>query len=417
LPRCLAVTLPSTNTTILFLPFSLWRLLARGAQAISVLGLKLSSDSLMELQALFDSVASRDCPRCPATVSYTEWVKLVTPAVLGCGNEEQTRKDRVMDNRKDLGWAPSSPTDAAARGAARAAISAPKRGADVKVVKVAVNSKDTIETVVRLEAKQAALERMLKKEQGIAAAATTAAAKSAAAAEREATRNQIQDYLSRFDDSAAFDRDVADVEPAARVACKQKGVSMRIAARQAAHSLTSIGEEMRQDEEEDKREEVHATAISEAPGSVQQLISASRKVVQKERAAILKVQATLAAFDPPDCLAPPPPPPPAPPPPAPVQIQWNYKGMQDMISHAVGQVQQAAECAVTPCCQHAHPAYLPVPVTRCSCRCLHVLSPHVPAHEGSAHDQRAQHMRGGHMRPRLHHSLLTLCPQALTHAT
>ena len=134
------------------------------------------------------------------------------------------------------------------------------------------------------EAKQAALERMLKKEQGIAAAATTAAAKSAAAAEREATRNQIQDYLSRFDDSAAFDRDVADVEPAARVACKQKGVSMRIAARQAAHSLTSIGEEMRQDEEEDKREEVHATAISEAPGSVQQLISASRKVVQKERA-------------------------------------------------------------------------------------------------------------------------------------
>ena len=78
-----------------------------------MLGLKLSSDSLMELQALFDSVASRDCPRCPATVSYTEWVKLVTPAVLGCGNEEQTRKDRVMDNRKDLGWAPSSPTDAA----------------------------------------------------------------------------------------------------------------------------------------------------------------------------------------------------------------------------------------------------------------------------------------------------------------
>jgi len=300
-----------------------------------LLGLKDMWDDklMMKLQLVFDTVARPACERCDATVDYTQFVKLVTPAVLGCGKDDDDSNERAIDTRKDLGWVPF-PSGAAARGAARAAISGMQHGSGVQVVNVPVNSKDTIETVVRLEAKQAELQRMLTTEQAIAAAATAAAAKAASAAEYESSRNHLQDYLSRFDDSRAFNRDVADVVPGLlrhpRVACKQRGVSMRIAASQAAHSLRFIAEEMIQDQDEDKREEVHATTISEDPGALQKLMQASREVTQKEWMALRKVQGNLAAFDPPDCFAPPPLPP--------AKVEWNYRGMQDIIAHAVHQV-------------------------------------------------------------------------------
>ena len=305
-------------------------------QAVTLLGLKdmLDDKLMMKLQLVFDTVARRACGGCDATVDYTQFVKLVTPAVLGCGkDDDDDNNERAIDTRKDLRWVPS-PSGAAARGAARAAISGMQHGSGVQVVNVPVNSKDTIEKVVRLEAKQAELQRMLTTEQAIAAAATASAAKAASAAENESSRNHLHDYLSRFDDSRAFNRDVADVVPGLlrhpRVACKERGVSMRIAASQAAHSLRSIAEEMRQDQDEDKREEVHATTISEDPGALQKLMQASREVTQKEWEGLRKVQENLAAFDPPDCVAPPPPPS--------AKVKWNYRAMRDIIAHAVQQV-------------------------------------------------------------------------------
>ena len=103
-------------------------------QAVPLLGLK---------DMLDDTVARRACGGCDATVDYTQFVKLVTPAVLGCGkDDDDDNNERAIDTRKDLRWVPS-PSGAAARGAARAAISGTQHRSGVQVVNVPVNSKDT----------------------------------------------------------------------------------------------------------------------------------------------------------------------------------------------------------------------------------------------------------------------------------
>ena len=81
-----------------------------------------------------------------------------------------------------------------------------------------------------------------------------------------------------------------------------KALSMRVAATLDAHRLASVSHEMQQDEEEDTREEAHADLISQAPGTVQKLIAASRQVVESERQAIGKAEQSLRDFDPPDCV-------------------------------------------------------------------------------------------------------------------
>jgi hypothetical protein len=99
-----------------------------------------------------------------------------------------------------------------------------------------------------------ALERMVSKEQAIAVGATAAATSAAAAAEREATRNRVHDMQAGIDDSDDFNRDLEDgigsKAPAARLACRQTAIAMRVAAHEDAHSLALLSDEMKEDQQE-----------------------------------------------------------------------------------------------------------------------------------------------------------------------
>jgi cell division septum initiation protein DivIVA len=284
-------------------------------EAASELGMRHEiSDN--ELKGVFD-VSAALSPRAD-TIKYSQFVKAMAPLYLAhlCphakhkGEEEGEKQvEGIINSRTDLGGAHPKDSAAAARVAARAAIAKSLQPPAIKVVRErVVDSKESVERVVRLESKVASLERMLTKEQAIAAKAVTAASAAAAAADNEATRNHVRDYVWRHDDSREFKGDlvdsIGDVARQARVACKQSALSMRIAASTDANALAALSDEMRQDLREDAREALHGTEISESPGAVQKLLSASRDVVAKERQALNKVLASVAHFDPPDCVEP-----------------------------------------------------------------------------------------------------------------
>jgi hypothetical protein len=98
-------------------------------------------------------------------IDYKHFVALLTPIFLGCdesglergggGGEESSA---AMDSRKDLTWRGSweqkHEQAAAARQAARAAIADTLKPPTIKVIKeIPVDSKQSVERVVRLEAK------------------------------------------------------------------------------------------------------------------------------------------------------------------------------------------------------------------------------------------------------------------------
>jgi len=144
-------------------------------KAINLLHLHLSH---AQARAWGNQLFAAATPLHKGGIEYAQWVHLVAPYLVRCPEAVATveHDDRgVVDSRKDLDWHKKRQggVSAAARMVARGVIGTSIQPPIYKVIRqVPVTSKQSIEAIVRLQARVGALDRMVKREQAIARAAT-----------------------------------------------------------------------------------------------------------------------------------------------------------------------------------------------------------------------------------------------------
>jgi len=137
-------------------------------KAINLLDLHLSH---AQARAWGNQLFAAATPLHKGGIEYAQWVHLVAPYLVRCPEAVATveHDDRgVVDSRKDLDWHKKRQggVSAAARMVARGVIGTSIQPPIYKVIRqVPVTSKQSIEAIVRLQARVGALDRMVKREQ------------------------------------------------------------------------------------------------------------------------------------------------------------------------------------------------------------------------------------------------------------